>query len=367
MADLAPGTLARGKRSTILVPAWLGSRATLASSFAGSAVAYALIGDRQHELVGFGPQVHVNGPRIVRIGIFHRVHDELVDDDTDGNRAVGIDLDRLGRQCEPRHAVAFGGTPEVVEQGFEILIEQHALQIVRGVEPAMHLRHRRNASHRVGERRLDVLLGRGIGLQMQQRGDDLQTVADAVIDLAQEQFSLGRERGKAVARGMHLRLGLVAGLLQTRLLECTVGGDLQERDEIVLDILDQIVGRSGFQRRDRNAGILRGRDEHHRRSIGNGQNALQRLEPVEARHVLIQCDDVDAALHDPLQALGAALCVQHLEAAEPRQAAFDQTGQRLVVVDIEQRGNFGGHSAAGGTWMTEKNRPSWRMAFAKLS
>ena len=53
--------------------------------------------------------------------------------------------------------------------------------------------------------------------------------------------------------------------------------------------------------------------------------------------------------------------------AEPRQAAIDQPRQRRVVVDIQQRGRRCGHVAAGGTWMTEKNSPSWRMALAKLS
>ena len=49
---------------------------------------------------------------------------------------------------------------------------------------------------------------------MQQRGDDLQGVADAVVDLAQQHLALGGERRIAVARGMHLGFGLVARLLQ---------------------------------------------------------------------------------------------------------------------------------------------------------
>jgi hypothetical protein len=64
--------------------------------------------------------------------------------------------------------------PEILQQGVEILVQQHALEVVRGVEPAVHLRHRGDAAHRIGQRRLDVVLGGGIGLQVQQRGDDLQ-------------------------------------------------------------------------------------------------------------------------------------------------------------------------------------------------
>ena len=51
----------------------------------------------------------------------------------------------------------------------------------------------------------------------------------------------------------------------------------------------------------------------------------------------------------------------------PRQAAVDQPGEGLVVIDIQQCRRRFVHMAAGGTWMTEKNRPSWRMALAKLS
>ena len=85
---------------------------------------------------------------------------------------------------------------------------------------------------------------------MQQRGDDLQAVADAVVDLAQQHLALGGERGIAVARGVDLGLGLVAGLLHARLPQRAVDGDLQQRNEVALHVLDQIVGRAGLQRGD---------------------------------------------------------------------------------------------------------------------
>ena len=69
---------------------------------------------------------------------------------------------------------------------------------------------------------------------MQQRGDDLQTVADAVVDLAQQHLALGGKRGIAVARGMDLGLGLVARLLNRRLPQRAVDGDLQQGNEIAV-------------------------------------------------------------------------------------------------------------------------------------
>ena len=141
---------------------------------------------------------------------------------------------------------------------------------------------------------------------MQQRGDDLQAVADAVIDLAQQHLALGGERGVAVARGMDLGLGVVAGLLHLRLAQRAVDGDLQQRNEIALHVLDQIVGGTRLQRGDGDAGILRRGDEHHRRRVRDRQDPLQRLQAVEPGHVLIERDDVDAALLQPVEPLLAA-------------------------------------------------------------
>ena len=107
-------------------------------------------------------------------------------------------------------------------------------------------------------------------------------------------------------------------------------------------------------------------DEHHRRRARDRQNPLQRFEPVETGHVLIERDGVDAALRQAVEAVLAIGGMHHLE-AEPRQAAVDQPRQCGVVVDIQQCRRRLVHVAAGGTWMTEKNRPSWRMALAKLS
>ncbi len=111
---------------------------------------------------------------------------------------------------------------------------------------------------------------------------------------------------------------------------------MEQGNEIALDVLDQVVDRAGFQRGDGDRGILRRRDEHNRRRIGYRQNPLQRLKAVEAGHVLVERDHVDAALLQPLQPLGAADRMDHLE-PEPRQAAVDQPGQCRIVVDIEQR------------------------------
>jgi hypothetical protein len=127
----------------------------------------AVIGDRQKEIVALRMEGNVNRPGAVGVGVFHGVHHELVDDDADRHRAVRIDLHRLGLQGQPRHLVALGGPPEILEQRVEILVQEHAFEVVRGVKPAVNLRHRGDPSHRIGQRRLDVILGARIGLQVQ--------------------------------------------------------------------------------------------------------------------------------------------------------------------------------------------------------
>ncbi len=145
---------------------------------------------------------------------------------------------------------------------------------------------------------------------------------------------------------------------------------MEERDEVALDVLHQIVGRPRLQRGHRDAGILRRGDEHDRRRVRDRHDLLERLQPVEARHVLIECHDIDAAFGgraaDALETLLAARGMNDPVAASC-QAAIDQARQRVVVVDIEQGRRALVHVAAGGTWMTEKNRPSCRMALAKFS
>ena len=169
-----------------------------------------------------------------------------------------------------------------------------------------------------------------------------------MVDLAQQHLALGGQRGIAVARGVDLGLGVIAGLLDAGLPQRAVDGDLQQRNEIALHILDQIIGGAGLQRGDGDRRVLRRGDEHHRRGIRNSQYPLQGFEAVEAGHVLVKRDDVDTALLEPVKPVLAACRMHHVE-AEPRQAAVDQPGQRLVIVDIQQCRLGIGHVAACGT------------------
>ena len=228
----------------------------------------------------------------------------------------------------------------------EVLVEHHPLQVVRGVELAMHLGDGGDTAHGVGERGLHIVVRRR-GLQMQQRGDDLQAVADAVIDLAQQHFALGGERGVAVPRRAHLRFGGFLGLAHARAVQRAGNGHRKQGDEIALGVLDQVVGGAGLQRGHGDAAVERGGDEHHRRRVLDRADPRQRLQPVEARHVLVERDHVDAALAnagEPGLAIGCMLDDKTL----PLQPALHQPRESGIVVDIERGWCFLGH-AAGGT------------------
>ena len=80
----------------------------------------------------------------------------------------------------------------------------------------------------------------------------------------------------------------------------------------------------------------------------SGKIGLERLQPIEARHVLIERNDIDAALGEAIQSGLAVGRIFNVE-AEPRQPAADQPGKRLVIVDIKNRGQRSGHVAACGT------------------
>ncbi len=120
----------------------------------------------------------------------------------------------------------------------------------------MHLRYRRDPAHGIGQRGLDVVHAAAGSLQMQQRRNDLQAVADAVVDLAQQHLALGGERGIAVARDPDFLFGGKLGAQDARAFQRTGDGDMQQGDEIAVSVFDKIVGGAGLQGGDGNAGVL---------------------------------------------------------------------------------------------------------------
>ncbi len=220
----------------------------------------------------------------------------------------------------------------------------------------MHLCDRHHAAGGGGERRFHVLAAGARRLQVQQRGDDLEGVADAVIDLAHEKGALGRERFEAVARGPHLLLCRLLGPAQPDAPDGLGERRLEQVDELPARRLDDVVGGARLQGCDRDRAFLRPGDVDDGRWVGKRVDFGQHREPVAAGHVVVERHRVVGLRPqavEPGRPVGRRI---HGEAA-PLQVLLDEAAERRIVVDIEEAQRRVGH-AGSGTWITEKKSPS---------
>jgi hypothetical protein len=88
---------------------------------------------------------------------------------------------------------------------------------------------------------------------------------------------------------------------------------------------------------------------------------------------MVNRDQIKGVLLREGKPFGTALGNGHDEAMS-RQGTRREPAQARVVIDVEDRrsgARFGGCDhpwpSASGTWITDRNRPSWRIAWAKLS
>jgi hypothetical protein len=81
---------------------------------------------------------------------------------------------------------------------------------------------------------------------------------------------------------------------------------------------------------------------------------------------MVEPDAVHPALFDPRQRRRARRRTLHYVTA-PLQRLLHETGEAGVVIHIEDANALPAHQTVSGTCMTEKNRPSWRIALAKPS
>lgn len=186
-----------------------------------------------------------------------------------------------------------------------------------------------------------------------------QAVGDAVVHLAQQHLG-------PVAGGAGLFLGPLLGAAQPMGLDRLLHGLGQQLAERAVDVLPDIVDRACLQRRHGDPAVLRPGDVDDRRGIGQGQDLRQQVEPGLARHVVVQRDDVDAALQDAGDAGRAIVCMLEGEPAR-LQRALHEAREARVVVDVEQAWSVGHGQSISGTCITAKNRPSCRIALANAS
>jgi hypothetical protein len=181
-----------------------------------------------------------------------------------------------------------------------------------------------------------------------------------VIDLAQQ----GLEALVGCLQGLlGVRLGPFELDRRKRLAEC----ELEPVDEIVTQSLDHIVGGAGLQRRDGNAALVGAGDVDDRWTVAQLAQLGDGVQPVPFRHVVVDTDQVERLRAGNLHPFGASRGAGHGVAATCKQL-LDQPAQARVIVDVENPARrLHQLASASGTWITDRNSPSWRMASAKLS
>ncbi len=131
----------------------------------------------------------------------------------------------------------------------------------------------------------------------------------------------------------------------------------QQVEEVLADRLDDIVERAGLQRGDSDAALLGAGDIDDRRDDRQRAQRFERRQPVEARHVMIDRDQVEARRggeRDPVGPAGRDADVVAATAERSR----DQPAQAGVVVDVQDARRGAHPSPTSGTWMTDRNSPS---------
>ena len=210
------------------------------------------------------------------------------------------------------------------------------------------------------QRVLGALVGHVTHLQRHEAGHQLQRIADAVVHLPQH--GLG-----PVARQSDFLLRPVVVALQTTAHDRILQRRAQQGGEVLRHILDHIVRRPGPQGRHRQAAFLRARHIDNRRRGVQRHDLRQHVHAVTGGHIMIQRADVVFELLEQAQtfvSVGGA--GDHISFTA--QFLLDQPGQAPVVVDVEQADGAGvfAHSISG-AWITDRNRPNWRIAPAKDS
>ena len=189
--------------------------------------------------------------------------------------------------------------------------------------------------------------------------DDLQAVGDAVIHFAQHRLKLGNRFVQALFCAIFF--GQDAACIK-RLVDRLA----QQIEKIVAGGFDDIVGRTGLERADRDVGFVRPGHIDHGRRLRQLHQRGQYFAAVLARHVMIKRDQIERMGLRQRQPLCTAM--RHGDSkTQPFEFALSQRGQADVVIDVQNARSGVGHYVLSGILMTERNRPSLRIASEKLS
>ena len=186
-----------------------------------------------------------------------------------------------------------------------------------------------------------------------------------MIDLAKQHRLMRHDLLQPFVRFQQGPFGLVARVTKPHLLERLLERAHQEIHEVVGARLDHVIGGAGFQRCNGDSALVGARDVDDGGTVGAGPKLVQRSQPVLSGHVVVDRYEVEGFARRERDAFHAARRAGD-DKSSPREAPRDQPAQPLIVVDVQQTRKSAlrhlAHAPASGTWITDKNRPSWRIA-----
>ena len=161
-----------------------------------------------HEPVSLSPEGEAQeAGAIVREGVFQRVGDELVDDKPQRHSLVERNRVLLGFDIEADRAQADQRVAQVLRKIGDEVVHIGGQRPVRARQAGMHFGHGVDA-RRGGDELLAGVVRRAAGLQLQQRGGDLEIVHDPVAHLAQHSLlsrSDAASRACGCVKSRHVR------------------------------------------------------------------------------------------------------------------------------------------------------------------
>ena len=176
--------------------------------------ALGVILDRKQDSSRFGPLRAAHADLALgslRVGVLQRIDDQLGHDAADGDGAIGrlrqrprLDDDAgLGRALD-HHLRQVGG------QVLEIMRQVDGARVVGGIELAVDMADGGDTGDGARQRRLGIGAACGLLLYTEEGGRELKAVGDPVIDLVDQEGTLGCRRLEAVAGRAEFLLGLLA-------------------------------------------------------------------------------------------------------------------------------------------------------------
>ena len=141
-------------------------------------------------------------------GILDRVADRLGDDQRQRHRLIGIqfDLGRLDMELDPASLLLADRLEQLRAELLQERAHVEGLQLAFRIQIPVQRRQRPHPVARGGELGARLGLANAVGLQVQQRGDDLQVVLDPVVDLLDQQLLPGlRALQRRLMRGQAAR------------------------------------------------------------------------------------------------------------------------------------------------------------------